>query len=288
MGMTLFFTLLFVGALGGLCVSSCSRSAKLARLAQLYGCSFRKRKTSVTTALSAGKLELFTQFFHQYRNIFTLTDHMAFIRLSDDLIFTDDKPSTKPIAVSLFTAEMRKTHFPTLKAVPISSPFAASQYTQVKTNLKELDNTYKIYAPTQAASMLLTPFVIEMLKKNPSVYLELSDNTLIYHEHTLLPPEKLEDFRFRAMQLLSEFETRLNHLENESASVSETLHKTAEAPHTAEERAQAMLHSFAAQRRPQANPPSNNMHILGLVIIFALFLAITFLSWFALHNWIGR
>ena len=213
---------------------------------------------------------------------------MAFVRLSDDFIFLDDKPSTKPVAVSLFTAEMRKTHFPTLKVVPISSPFSASQYTQVKTNLAAIDSMYKIYAPTQAAKILLSPLVLETLKKNSLIYLELNDNALIYHEHTLVPPEKLEDFRFRAMQLLSEFEMRLNRLENKSAvAFSETSDSKDPTPDAAT-RAEAMLHAFTAQRVPAEVKRNNSMHIVGLIILFALFLAITFLSWFTLHNWIGK
>ncbi len=285
--MDILLLLLIFGSIGGLGAYACTRSAKLSRLAQDYGCQFDRRKNSVTTQLSAGRLELFTQFFHQYLNVFTLTDHMAFIRLADDLIFQDDNPKTKPLMVSLFTAEMRKTQFPTLKIAPLKSPFAKSQYTLMKTNIAAIDEVYRIHAPNPSAGMLFTPYIIGLLKTNPNVYLELNDNALIYHEHTLISPDKLEDFRFRAMQILSEFETIMSQLEQKQPAAPTTT-PPSQTPSNAEQRAQAMLQSFATTRRSVSATPTNSWRWIWFFVVGALFLAITFLSWFALHNWVGR
>ena len=56
-------------------------------------------------------------------------------------------------------------------------------------------------------------YCLRSLKTKNNIYLEIHDNALVYHEHTLIAPEDLEMFRFRAMQILSEFENIMEKME---------------------------------------------------------------------------
>lgn len=286
MAMIHFFLFLSVfGAVGALCAYSCSRPPKLAALAKNYGCHFERHKNSVTTAVSAGKLELFIQFFHQFYNVFTFTTPTAFVRLADDFIFTDENPHTKPLVVTLFTAEMRRLQFPTLKITPAGSALGKSRYAPLKTNIPALEKRYHIYAPSPACQVLLTPFITGLLKENDSIYLEVNESALIYHEHTLLEPTQIDAFRFRAMKILNELETVL---QSAAKAANPPENKTDEINTPEQNRAEALLASLA-QTQPQNVPgPSKNFRLGWLIVVFALFLGITFFSWFALHHWLGK
>lgn len=276
--------LMILGAFGALGATAFSRAAKLARLAQMYGCNFEKHKATVTTEISAGKLELFTQFFHQFTSVFTFTTNTAFIRMADDQIFTDEKAHTKPLAVTLFTVEMRRLQFPPLKIVPVDSPFSSCQYALIKTNIPQLDERYHIYAPSQASGVLLTQFITDLLKENPSIYLEVNDAALIYHEHALIEPEKMDDFRFRAMKIFNELETILVCLEEADNSLKDE----AEVTFThLQARADAMMKTFSASA-PMVTEPNQNFRMFWFIVVVMLFLGITLFSWFALHNWVGK
>jgi hypothetical protein len=243
-------------------------------------------KETVTTQLTAGRLELFTNFFHQYRNVFTYTDHMAFIRIADDLIYKDDKPGSKPTPITLFTAELKKRQFPTLKVAPKNSMFALSQLTPLKTNVAEIDDNYNCYAPQQDAGVLFTHTFTGLLKKNKNLYVELNDNALIYHEHCLIAPEEIESFRFRAMQILSDFEAVMARLETNTATPSAPTAEN-EDQQTAGLRAEAMLKSLCAPRStaPATAKPWRGIFAFALLL---LFLGISFLSWFLLNRISGQ
>ena len=90
--MNMGYILLICIAAGAAALAAASRTrhAKLARLARLNGCAFVKEKETVTTPLSAGRLEFFTLFFHHFQNVFTYSDHMAYIRVADDYLYIDD------------------------------------------------------------------------------------------------------------------------------------------------------------------------------------------------------
>ena len=280
----IFIVLMVVGCLGALAATATSRAAKLARLAQMYGCTFEKEKSSVTTEISAGKLELFTQFFHQFTSVFTFATNTAFIRLADDQIFKDEDPHAKPMRVTLFSVEMRRLQFPPLKIVPADSPLSPCQYALIKTNIAPLDERYHIHAPSPASGVLLTPFITGLLKENPSIYLEVNDAALIYHEHTLIEPEKIDEFRFRAMKIFNELETVLMRLEQAPANPQDE----AEATSThLQARAEAMIQTFSANA-PVVSAPNQNFRMFWFMVVGILFLGITFFSWFALHHWLGR
>lgn len=279
--MAMINLLLFVGIAGaavGFGIITFSRSSKLASLAQNYGCRFERRKNSVTTALCAGKLELFILFFHQFKNVFTFTTNTAFIRLADDFIFLNDDPKTKPISLTLFTAEMRKIQFPPLKIVPVQSPLTKSKLSRFKINIPDLDARFHFYSQTPQAGKLFSPFIINLLREKETVYLETNEAALIYHEHALIDPKDIDAFRFHAMKILNEFETLVTTAEAKPNQNSQE--------HPTETRAQALLQSFMGSR--PTNPPNQSLHIFWLIVVFALFLGITFLSWFALHHWLGR
>ena len=257
----------------------CSRRAVLARLAQNSGYSFERQKDTVTTALSAGKLELFTHYFHQFHNVLTFSTATSFMRLTDDLIVQDDNPKTKPIPVSLFSAEMRNTQFPFLKIAPISSPVSSSAHQPIKTNIAPIDTQYRIYADNSALTLLL-PELLQLLQENQTIYLETNDLALIYHEHTLWAPQQLESFRFRALKILSAFEVALQQKQNPQEQ-----DKTTSANR---QRAERVLQSFAAARSVSSNSSNTPWHLIGFLVLAFLFIGISFLSWFALHNLVGR
>ena len=270
----------------GLTVLARSRSAQLSRLARNSGCTFHKHKSSVTTQLTAGRLEFFTQFFHQYSNVFTYSDTFSFIRIADDTIYTDDKPKTKPIPITIFTAELKKRQFPLLKVAPLSSPFALSQYALMKTNIPTIDGHYRIHAPTAASGILFTPLITGLLKTRSQIYLELNENALVYHEHALIPVEDMELFRFRAMQILGELEGLMEKLEQtdaETATFFASDEKT-----TPEKRAEAMLRFGTAQEPTPTKNPIGSFRSVGFFVLLLILLGISFLSWFALNNWVGR
>lgn len=270
-----------------LVASTRTRTAQLARLARAGGCTFDKHKDSVTTQLTAGRLEFFTQFFHQYRNVFTSADNLAFIRIADDIIYTDDKPKTKPLPVTIFTAELKKRHFPLLKIAPLQSPFAPSQYALMKTNIPAIDGQYRIHAPSPAAGLFFTPFVTGMLKTRPQVYLELNENALVYHEHSLIAVQDLEMFRFRAMQILGELENLMDKLEE--ANPDTTTFFSSNKPSDPEKRAENLLRFASSGAVPQTdNTPSSGMRAVGFFVLMLLLLGISFFAWFVLQRWSGQ
>lgn len=282
--MIVFLSCIIAGCVVGLVATTRSRTAQLARIARGNGCAFDKRKTSVTTQLTAGRLEFFTQFFHQYNNVFTCSDNVAFIRWADDIIYTDDNPKTKPIPITIFTAELKKRQFPLLKAAPVSSPFAPSKLPLLKTNVPAIDAVYQMHAPSQASDVVLTPTVLELFKTQKQIYLELNDNALVYHEHRLIPVEEIEAFRFRALQILGELEKLVEQLDKkEGADDNKPAPLQDAAP---DMRAMAMLQRFGDTAGPvSTNPPM--WRGFWFLLLLVMFLGITFLSWFALHNWLG-
>ena len=63
MNMTIAIILIMLGAGVGLWATTRTRTARLAQMARLNGCRFDKEKDTVTTELTAGRLEFFTLFF---------------------------------------------------------------------------------------------------------------------------------------------------------------------------------------------------------------------------------
>ena len=282
--MILFISLVIASCVVGLVATTRSRSAQLARLARSLGCAFDKRKPSVTTQLTAGRLEFFTQFFHQYHNVFTCSDNVAFIRWADDIIYTDENPNTKPIPVTIFTAELKKRQFPPLKAAPLTSPFSRSQYALMKTNIPAIDATYRIHAPSPAAGMLFTPMITGLFKTQNNMYLELNDNALVYHEHRLIALEEMEAFRFRALQILGELEKLVEQLEKANPENTATPVVAEAAPDV---RAMAMLQRFGAGGEPPATG-GTMWRGIWFILLILIFFGVSFLSWFALRNWVGH
>lgn len=276
-----YFLLIFLALGAGAWAFSRTRGARLAQLARLNGCAFVREKETVTTPMSAGRLEIFTLFFHHFQNVFTYSDQLAYIRVADDNLYTDDNPRTQPHRFTIFTAEMRGSQFPALKIVPLDSVLAPSQYTLMKTNIPEVDSHYRIHAPTPASGLLLTPFITGLLKTKNNLYLELNDNALVYHEHTLIAPEEMETFRFRAMQILNEFENLLSQLDTKNAADTATLSPTPQ--DEAEKRAEAMLKALCTQQAP-VKTESGRHGALWIFIMLAVLAGMTFLSWLMLNR----
>lgn len=280
MGMNYILVIIILLALAGLIATTRTRGAKLARLAKLNGCAFVKEKETVTTPMSAGRLEFFTLFFHHFQNVFTYSDHMAYIRVADDGVYLDDNPKTAPKPITIFTAELREGQIPALKAAPLESPYAPSQYALMKTNIPAVDSRYRIHAPSPASGLLLTPFITGLLKTKNDIYLEINDNALIYHEHSLIAPEDMEMFRFRAMQILSEFENILTKLEEKTEDTATLSPKEQD---DAEKRAQAMLKALCSPSAP-VEKPGKTWGGFWILIMLAALAGMTFLSWLMLNR----
>lgn len=286
MNMNILLGLLVLAAIAGLAATARTRTAQIARMAKLNGCRFDREKDSVTTELTAGRLEFFTLFFHQYQNVCTCSDNLAFIRVADDNIYADDNPKTKPTRITIFTAELKKRQFPALKIAPINSPFAPSQYALMKTNIPQIDSRYRIHAPTPAAALVLTPFIIGLLKTRKNIYLELNDNALVYHENAQMSIAEFQPFRFRAIQILREFENVILKLDQASPATTATL--TPKAQDAAEERAEAMLKALCTPQNPVQMRKGNGWRGMWIIVLLAVLLGMSFLSWFILNNWMAR
>lgn len=63
MNMTIAIILIMLGAGVGLWATTRTRTARLAQMARLNGCRFDKEKDTVTTELTAGRLEFLRYFF---------------------------------------------------------------------------------------------------------------------------------------------------------------------------------------------------------------------------------
>lgn len=281
--MNILLGLLVLAAIAGLAATTRTRTAQIARMAKLNGCRFDREKDSVTTELTAGRLEFFTLFFHQYQNVCTCSDNLAFIRVADDNIYADDNPKTKPARITIFTAELKKRQFPALKIAPIDSPFAPSQYALMKTNIPAIDSRYRIHAPTPAAALVLTPFIIGLLKTRKNIYLELNDNALVYHENAQMSIAEFQPFRFRAIQILREFENVILKLDQANPSTTATLTPTAQ--DAAEQRAEAMLKALCTPQNPVQMREGNGWRGMWIIVLLAVLLGMSFLSWFILNNW---
>ena len=64
--MNTILILLILASAAGLVATTRTRAAQIARMAKTNGCRFEREKNSITTEQTAGRLEFFTQYFHQY------------------------------------------------------------------------------------------------------------------------------------------------------------------------------------------------------------------------------
>lgn len=193
-----FFSLLLLLSFGLL---SLSRRHQLESIAKRLHLVFNGYRESVTTAQSAGQLEFFTKFFHQYNNVFTFSDSVAFFRIADDTIFTDDNPQTKPDHITIFTAEFKNQEMPCFKIVPNRSPFVSSQYPLAETELAQLGKNYRLHCANPDLPSHIPAEILSLFKPDTSFYLEVNTNALVFHEHTLIRPEDIPSFRLRGMLL---------------------------------------------------------------------------------------
>lgn len=274
--MILFFIALFIFAFAGLLLLLNTRTAKLENLAKTLNIRFDKDRENVTTEDTAWRLEFFTQYFHQYENVFTFANTTAFLRMADDKIFLEE--NAKPLSLTLFTAEFKQKQFPAFKIVPVNSPFASSQYTLIKTNIKELDEKYRFHAPTPAAQAFLTPALISLLKNRSSIYLEVNDNALIYHEHTLCPVENIQIFRLRGLEIVQELEQTLNKLNDSTAGEKTIRLSKQQAQKSAADQAEAMLAALSISRQEIQSPKKSWLGV-GLLALLLALIGISLLAW---------
>lgn len=269
----------------GLILLANTRTARMHRYAQRHYARFERHRSSITTALSAGKLELLKEYFPLFHNIMTFTDKLAFSRLADGDIYKDENPHTPPVKITLFAAEFRNRSFPILKVAPLHSAFYASQYMTVKTNIPEIDRVYHISAPNPAAGILFTPYVKKLLKSRKNIYLEVNDNAFLYHENTLIPTEELENFHCRATQLLAEFGNTMINLDKENTSMAASCPE-AKPTLTDEEftaKAQAMLATMCPKEIARTHGTASLRGFWGIILLLLL-LAIPVVGWILIKN----
>lgn len=261
-----------------------TRTARMHRYAKRNHAQFDRHRNSLTTPLSAGKLELLKEYFPLFRHVMTFMDNTAFMRLADAEIYKDESPNTQPVNVTLFTAEFRNRSFPVLKIAPLGSPFYASQYMTVKTNIPEIDRNYHISAADQAAGVLFTPYLKRLLKTRDNIYFEVNDNAFLYHENCLQPIEELEHFHCRAAQLLAELAGTVAKLEKSApAANAATPSKPILTDAEFDAKAQAMLSVMCPKDIARAHGNGSLRGFWGIILLVIL-LAIPVVGWLILKN----
>lgn len=287
MGLIIFTS--FLALVAGLILLGNTRSARMRRYAKRNHAQFDRHRSSLTTPLSAGKLEILKEYFPLFRHVMTFMDNLAFMRLADAEIYKDETPNAKPVCVTLFAAEFRNRSFPILKIAPLGSPFYASQYMTVKTNIPEIDRNYHISAPNQAAGLLFTPYLKGLLKTRDNIYLEVNDNAFLYHENCLQTIKELENFHCRAAQLLAEFGNTMINLDKPGSATINAAIKAApkpKAPLSDEEfnaKAQAMLSVMCPKEIARTHGSASLRGFWGIILL-VLLLAIPVVGWLILKN----
>ena len=287
--MLIILSVSLTALISGLVLLARTRTARMHRYALRNHALFERRRNTITTALSAGKLELLKEYFPLFHHVMTFTDSLAFARMADGDIYKDENPNTPPVKITLFTAEFRNRSFPVLKIAPLNSPFYASEYMTVKTNIPEIDRVYHISAPNQAAALLFTPYLKRLLKTRKNIYLEVNDNAFLYHENCLIPVEELENFHCRAAQLLAEFGNTMINLDKpgEATLASAAPHAVSAKPALTDEefsaKAQAMLATMCPKTIARTHGTASLRGFWGIILLLIL-LAIPVLGWVIIKN----
>jgi hypothetical protein len=283
--MTVFFIVLFAVAATGLIWQAGTRSAKLRSVAKMLNIRFDRTRDTITTDSTAGHLEFFARFFRLYFNVCTFSDALAFMRLADVHVFLDENPKSKPLVMTVFTAEMKRTQFPGLKIVPHKSPFAACNYT-FASKVSALEKTYRIYGSCQQTGLLLTPAIVTFLKNHPDTYIEANDNAFIYHEHRLITVEDFQTFRLRALQILHEMERAIQTAQQTAAAETkpDTPQNKPEDKKDSFDQAEAMLAALSAGHNSPTEPSSNKWMGASIVILLVGAVVLSIVAWALVHR----
>lgn len=97
---------------------------------------------------------------------------------------------------------------------------------------------------------------------------------------------EFQPFRFRAIQILREFENVILKLDQANPSTTATLTPTAQ--DAAEQRAEAMLKALCTPQNPIQMREGNGWRGMWIIVLLAVLLGMSFLSWFILNNWTAR
>lgn len=270
--MLLFLIIFFLLSAVMFLALSYTRRYQLGQLAKRYSMQYDYYRESVTTLETAGRLEFFTHFFHQYNNVCTFSSSSAFMRFADDIFFVDDNPGTPSHKISIFTAELKNHQFIPFKIVPADSLFAHSLYPQIKTNVAEIDQHYKIYSSAKDAFSFLTPALQSVLKKRHNIYLETNDNAIVYHEHSLIKPQDFQTFRLRGMQFLQECEQNITP--------TPSAHNLSQKGVPASQQDSLL----SALSLPQDTKASGSRLSIGIFALLLLAVGLTLLAWLLIKN----
>ncbi len=268
----IFFFVLLILAFG---VLSLTRRHQLEVIAKRLHLLFNGYRESVTTAQSAGQLEFFTKFFHQYNNVFTFSDTVAFFRIADDTIFPDDNPQTQPNHLTIFTAEFKNQEMPCFKIVPDHSPFASSKYPLAETDTLQLGENYRLYCEDPDLPARIPAEILSLFKAGTSLYLEVNGNALVFHEHTLVQPADVPAFRLRGMLLAHTCE-----LIRVKRASSPTVPPTTQ--QFIDETIPPGAFSFLANNSQNTAPRSQNWLLLGSLLLVGIIVGISFFALFLL------
>jgi len=293
----IFSICLFVIAAIGLFLLSNTRSAKLSDLAKMLHLTFDKERDTITTDSTIGHLEFFAGFFRRYLNVFTLSDAAAFMRIADVHVFFDENPKSKPLQLTVFTAEMKRIEFPALKIVPQNSPFAPSRYTMSADNIPSLNKNYRVFSNSKQAGVLLTPGLLSLLKNRPNVYIEVNDNAFLYHEHRLTTIEDFQTFRLRATQVLREVENTIKKInaaaeaEAAKAAVKTDGQTTEKGKDLSEQtkndifaQAESMLTALRVGNNPTPERSSKKMMGISIIVLLLAAVILSLVAWSFIHR----
>ena len=253
-------------------LASCTRTAKLKRMARTLNLRYDNQVDSVLSPDSSAKAQFFKQGLHQFYHVLTFRDPDAFVRVCEDRIFSSPLDKKPFQTYTLVTAELTKETFPTFVLMPKETNQEATR------NLPaELATRYTLNAPE---GFSLPSMVIGFLKAHPTCYVECTETALIYCEFNTSSIEQLQPLRFRALQLVKELVKKENM--EQPAQVTPKLQLTEE-----QLQAQILLKlQTGPHTAPQTSTPGTR-YIYGL-ILFVFLGSMLLLTWYALHNWVAK
>lgn len=272
---TILFSGLFAAA-AAFVVTRFSRSARLRQFAALHRARFEKTRSEVLTPADGAKLDFFRKHLHAFYHVLSWTQNAFFLRLCD--IKTEDGQGRFGPFITLACGEFKTAEYPALKICPPHSPFAATSYQHVQTNLPEIDARYRTSINAQTSGCLLTPFALSLLRARPDVYLEIHGGAFVYHEHRPVPLAEYALFKLRAEQLAGEFARIL-------LTPTEPAHAAGATPPETDVQAETLLRSLSPQRACAPAPRTAFKTALSVGLLMLLILA-PLLSWLYLRRFL--
>lgn len=245
-------------------------TARLKRTARLLHVRFDRQVDTPVTAMAARKIHFLNQGIHQFFNVLTWSDSTAFVRICEDRMYASVLDQGPYTIVTLACAELTRGTF---------TPFVLAACTEPHTPAHpalpaQLATHYRLQAPE---NFLLNPTVIGLLKTANPCYIEVTTDTLIYHEYKTLPLEQLQPLRLRVQQLIN----ALQYLPQEPC-----IPAKAQTPQTEAELQAAVLlklHSTPTQRATSNHTLQLFYLLAGFIILISLLIAAQYYMRYFVH-----